>query len=158
MKKIRRSGKIFAGSAIILFMKTFRAILSVAAVVAFCASGVSRAADESPPVADSVRSASAQDEARFGDNRLATLGDIRHTEAKISELRAEMNEMGRELRAAMNQMLYTLLAAMVALFGLPHLPSWWGRLRENGKPAAALGIFLIVLAVAGAGAAIAVAI
>ena len=133
-------------------MKTFRAILSAAALVAFCATGAIRA-DESPPIADAASAAQAQNAASaIGDNRPATLGDLRHaqnrTDAQISEVRAEM-------RAAMNQMLYTLLAAMIALFGLPHLPTWWRQLRENGRPAAAAGIFLVARAIASAGAAIA---
>ena len=136
-------------------MKTFRAILSVAALVAFCATGAIRA-DESPPIADAASAAQAQTLApAIGDNRPATLGDLRHaqnrTDAQISEVRAEMHEM----RATMNQMLYTLLAAMIALFGLPHLPTWWRQLRENGKPAAAARIFLVARAIASAGAAIA---
>ena len=157
-------GKFPPRGAIIFRMKSFRAIsfraiVSVAALVVFCAAGTVRAADESSSSADSVRAAQAQGAANVGDNRPATLGDLRHVQnrmdAQISELRAEFRAEMRALREDMNQMLYTLLAAMIALFGLTHLPTRWRQLRENGKAAAASGIFLVVLAIAGAGAAIA---
>ena len=68
----------------------------IVAVSAFCANGIAWAADadsaQPVPVVESR-------DAAPDDNRPATLGDIRHTDAKISELRMETRTQGRELRA-----------------------------------------------------------
>ena len=90
-----------------------------------------------------IQVAQAESAGRVGDDRLATLGDLRHmggrTDAQISELRSEMRDIRGEMQAIreeMGRMFYALLAAMIALFGLPHLPTWWRQLRANGKSAA----------------------
>ena len=156
-------GKFSPKGAIIARMRTCRVVVSIFALAAICTAGAMRA-DESPP-AEPVQIAQARDaEAqtaqpqaaeRTGEDRLSTLGDLRHmesrTDAQISGVRAEM----RALREDMNEQFYTLLAVMVALFGLPQLPGWLRQLRENGKPAVAAGIFLVVLAAAAGGAAVA---
>ena len=107
----------------------------LAAVFAFAALSAPARAQETPaPVP--IQVAQAESAARVGDNRLATLGDLRHmgnrTDAQISELRGEM----QAIREEMGRMFYALLAAMIALFGLPHLPTWWRQLRANGKSGA----------------------
>ena len=83
-----------------------------------------------------IQVAQAEGAGRVGGDRLATLGDLRHmggrTDAQISELRGEM----QAIREEMGRMFYALLAAMIALFGLPHLPTWWRQFRANGKSAA----------------------
>ena len=125
-------------------MRILRAILPVFAVFAVCATGEARAVDG--------ESAQAQ-------NRPASLGDIRQFESRMDErmtrLENRMDDRMRDLEGRMTQMFTALLAVMIALYGLPQLPSWWGRLRAGGKNAVASGIFLIALVVITAGVAIA---
>ena len=126
-------------------MKTLRAIPIVFALIAFCATGGALAEDESPP----ARVAQAQEAAPSGDNRHATLGDIRYFESRVNDRMARLEDR-------MVDMFLALLFVMVALFGLPHMPDWWNRLRANGKPSAIAGVFLAAVAVLTAGVAIAI--
>ena len=146
-------------------MKTLRAIPIVFALIAFCATGGALAEDESPP----ARIAQAQESSPSGDDRPATLGDIRalrsETQALGRELRAEMHEMGRELRTqiqAINDTLHMaflgvagiLATGVVALVGL----LWKTR---SGNLSGSAAVFLIPVALAAAltvGAAIAAVI
>ena len=145
-------------------MRILRAILPVFALFAVCATGGAWAMD-----GESVRPvqvAQAQNGAPSGDDRPATVGDLRHFESRMDErmtgLENRMDDRMRHLESRMMrmedrmiQMFTALLAVMIALYGLPQLPSWWGRLRAGGKNAVASGIFLIALVVITAGAAIA---
>ena len=107
-------------------------------------------------------SPSAVVQSQSGDNRPATLGDIHRLDARLTErfnhMENRMDLQILELRREMNQMFYALLAAMVALFGLPHLPAWWNRMRGNGdgagKSVAVAGILIAMLAASAAIAAI----
>ena len=143
-------------------MKTLRAIPMIFALVAFCATvQVARAQGEAEST-ESVQAAQAQS----GDNRPATLGDFRDFEARIdarmSRMEQRMDERINRLESRMMrmgdhmiQMFMTLIMVMLALFGMPHFPAWWNRLRANGKPATIAGVFLIAVVVLTAGAAIA---
>ena len=138
-------------------MGILRAILPVFALFAVCAAGEARAVDGES--ARPVQVAQAQNGASSGDDRPATVGDLRHFESRMDErmtrLENRMDGRMRDLEGRMTQMFTALLAVMIALYGLPQLPSWWGRLRAGGKNAVASGIFLIALVVITAGVAIA---
>ena len=132
-------------------MRILRAILPVFAVFAVCAAGEARAVDG--------ESAQAQ-------NRPASLGDIRQFESRMDErmdrLESRMDDRMRHLEGRMMQMeshmlqmFITMIMVMLALFGAPHFPGWWNRLRANGKSAVAAGVFFVALVVITAGAAIA---
>ena len=125
-------------------MKTLRAIPIIFALIAFCATGGALAEDESPP----TRVAQAQEAAPSGDNRPATLGDLRYFESRVDDRMARLEER-------MVDMFLALLFVMIMLFGLPHIPDWWNRLRANGKPATIAGVFLVAAVVLTAGVAIA---
>ena len=88
-------------------MKTLRAIPMIFALIAVCATGSATAQEESPP----VQVAQTQEAAPSGDNRPATLGDIR-------SLRAEMHEMGRELREQIQAIHDTLHMAFLTMAGI----------------------------------------
>ena len=132
-------------------MKTLRAIPMIFALVAFCATvQVARAQGEAEST-ESVQAAQAQS----GDNRPATLGDIR-------SLRAEMHEMGRELRAqiqAINDTLHMAFLTMAGIFATVMVALvgllWKSR---TGNLSGSAAVFLIPVALAAAltvGAAIA---
>ena len=121
-------------------------MLHVFALFAFCANGVVWAADES---AQPVQVAQSQDATHLGDNRPATLGDIRHFEARMEDRMNRTDARIERLEDRMIQMFLALLAVMIALFGFPHLPDWWDRLRAGGKPAVIAGIVMFALALAG---------
>ena len=121
------------------------------ALVAFCATvQVARAQGEAEST-ESVQAAQAQS----GDNRPATLGDIR-------SLRAEMHEMGRELRAqiqAINDTLHMAFLTMAGIFATVMVALvgllWKSR---TGNLSGSAAVFLIPVALAAAltvGAAIA---
>ena len=94
-------------------MKTLRAIPIIFALIAFCATGGALAEDESPP----TRVAQAQEAAPSGDNRPATLGDLRYFESRVDDRMARLEER-------MVDMFLALLFVMIMLFGLPHIPDW----------------------------------
>ena len=132
-------------------MKTLRAIPMIFALVAFCATvQVARAQGEAEST-ESVQAAQAQS----GDNRPATLGDIR-------SLRAEMHEMGRELRAqiqAINDTLHMAFLTMAGIFATV-MVALVGLLWKSrpGNLSGSAAVFLIPVALAAAltvGAAIA---
>ena len=155
-------------------MKTFRVILFAFALAIFSAGGVARA-EESPPAGSPVvaqAQAPAQAPARSGDDdRQATLGDLRESEARINaridglesrmngrmirmearldgqerELR-ELREDLRQIRDMMQTHFQWLMAAIIAVLGLPQFFGWMTRMRASGKSAAAAALFLIVLA------------
>ena len=121
------------------------------ALVAFCATvQVARAQGEAEST-ESVQAAQAQS----GDNRPATLGDIR-------SLRAEMHEMGRELRAqiqAINDTLHMAFLTMAGIFATV-MVALVGLLWKSrpGNLSGSAAVFLIPVALAAAltvGAAIA---
>ena len=96
-----------------------RVIPIVFALIAVCTTGGALAENESPP----VRVAQTPDATPSGNDRPATLGDIRalraETQALGRELRAEMTNMGRELRAqlqAINGTLHTAFLIMAGIF------------------------------------------
>ena len=161
-------------------MKTFRVILFGLALAVFSAGGVARAearAEESPPAGSPVvaqTQAPAQAPARSGDDRQATLGDIRESEARINaridglevrmgrmemrmtrmearldgqerELR-ELREDLRQIRDMMQTHFQWLMAAIIAVLGLPQFFGWMTRMRASGKSAAAAALVLVVLA------------
>ena len=164
-------------------MNTFRTILTVFALVAVFAPGVARADESARP----VQVAQAQNGAQPGDNRPATLGDIRHMEARsdaqiselrtdvnaqISELRADMNAQGRELRDQIQQLhmqnqgfhtsLNNALMAIVGIFAtmMAAFVALFWKFRA-GTPSAPAAVFLIPIALAAAltvGAAVAAVI
>ena len=132
-------------------MKTLRAIPMIFALVAFFATvQVARAQGEAEST-ESVQAAQAQS----GDNRPATLGDIR-------SLRAEMHEMGRELRAqiqAINDTLHMAFLTMAGIFATV-MVALVGLLWKSrpGNLSGSAAVFLIPVALAAAltvGAAIA---
>ena len=158
-------------------MRIFRVILFGLALAIFSAGGVARA-EESPPAGSPVvaqAQAPAQSPARSGDDdRQATLGDIRESEARINaridglevrmgrmemrmtrmearldgqerELR-ELREDLRQIRDMMQTHFQWLMAAIIAVLGLPQFFGWMTRMRASGKSAAAAALFLIVLA------------
>ena len=121
------------------------------ALVAFCATvQVARAQGEAEST-ESVQAAQAQS----GDNRPATLGDIR-------SLRTEMHEMGRELRAqiqAINDTLHMAFLTMAGIFATV-MVALVGLLWKSrpGNLSGSAAVFLIPVALAAAltvGAAIA---
>ena len=152
-------------------MKTLRPIPLIFALLAVCSPAGAQATDES--AAESVRpDLSAEVPLRSGDDRQATLGDIRHFDARsnmrmtrmenrmnerMDRMETQFNARMERLEDRMTQMFTALLAVMIALYGLPQLPGWWSRLRASGKTATMVGIALATLAVASAGAAIVVA-
>ena len=132
------------------------------ALVAFCATvQVARAQGEAEST-ESVQAAQAQS----GDNRPATLGDIRalraETQALGRELRAEMTNMGQELRAqiqAINDTLHMAFLTMAGIFATVMVALvgllWKSR---TGNLSGSAAVFLIPVALAAAltvGAAIA---
>ena len=140
-------------------MKTFRVILFGLALAIFSAGGVARA-EESPPAGSPVvaqAQAPAQAPARSGDDdRQATLGDLRESEARINaridglesrmngrmirmearldgqerELR-ELREDLRQIRDMMQTHFQWLMAAIIAVLGLPQFFGWMTRMRAN---------------------------
>ena len=121
------------------------------ALVAFCATVQAARAQGEAESTESVQAAQAQS----GDNRPATLGDIR-------SLRAEMHEMGRELRAqiqAINDTLHMAFLTMAGIFATVMVALvgllWKSR---TGNLSGSAAVFLIPVALAAAltvGAAIA---
>ena len=150
-------------------MKTLRAIPMILALIAFCATvQVARAQDGAQP----VQVAQAQEATPSGDNRPATLGDIR-------DLRNETNALGRELRAQIQgiyeqnqlmQMQYqafynSLNNALLAIIGVfATMVAGFATLiwkNRSGTPSVSAAVFLIPVALAAAltvGAAIAAVI
>ena len=132
-------------------MKTLRAIPMIFALVAFCATVQVAQAQGEAESTESVQAAQAQS----GDNRPATLGDIR-------SLRAEMHEMGRELRAqiqAINDTLHMAFLTMAGIFATV-MVALVGLLWKSrpGNLSGSAAVFLIPVALAAAltvGAAIA---
>ena len=86
-------------------MKLIRAILFVFALAVFCAGGAARAEEQLPDssvsVSDSVQVAQAQESAYPGDDRPATLGDIRDAENRIN---ARIDGMEERMNLRMDQM------------------------------------------------------
>ena len=121
------------------------------ALVAFCATVQVAQAQGEAESTESVQAAQAQS----GDNRPATLGDIR-------SLRAEMHEMGRELRAqiqAINDTLHMAFLTMAGIFATV-MVALVGLLWKSrpGNLSGSAAVFLIPVALAAAltvGAAIA---
>ena len=143
-------------------MKTLRAIPMIFALVAFCATVQVAQAQGEAESTESVQAAQAQS----GDNRPATLGDIRalraETQALGRELRAEMTNMGQELRAqiqAINDTLHMAFLTMAGIFATVMVALvgllWKSR---TGNLSGSAAVFLIPVALAAAltvGAAIA---
>ena len=139
-------------------MKAFRAIPMIFALIAVCATGGAMAQEEAQP----VQAAQTREAAPSGDNRPATLGDIR-------SLRAEMHEMGRELRGEIQQLRMQNLAfydslnnALLAIVGIfATMMAGFATLvwkNRSGNPSGTAAVFLIPVALAAAltvGAAIA---
>ena len=83
------------------------------------------------------------------DGRISRLEE--RMDSRLSSLEARMDS----LEERMTNMFLALLMVMIALFGLPHIPDWWPRLRAQGTVAASSGIALAVLVPLIAGAIIA---
>ena len=96
------------------------------ALIALCATGGAMAQEEAQP----VQAAQTQEAAPSGDNRPATLGDIRtlraetqtlgrelraETQTLVRELRAEMTNMGQDLRAQIQATHHTLHMALLTI-------------------------------------------
>ena len=101
-------------------MKMFRPVALMVVLAAACAVAGARAEEESPLSAEAVRPvAAAEVPLRSGDNRPATLGDIRHLEnrvdSQISELRAQ-NQALYAQNQAFHQSLNNALLAIVGIF------------------------------------------
>ena len=132
------------------------------ALVAFCATVQAARAQGEAESTESVQAAQAQS----GDNRPATLGDIRalraETQALGRELRAEMTNMGQELRTqiqAINDTLHMAFLTMAGIFATV-MVALVGLLWKSrpGNLSGSAAVFLIPVALAAAltvGAAIA---
>ena len=143
-------------------MKILRFIPLIFALSAIGATAGARA-EESPPSAESVRPApSAEAPLQAGDNRWATVGDIRHMENKvdsqISELRMQI-QMLHAQNQGFHESLNTALLAVVGIFATM-MAALLGLLWKArfGNVSASAALFLIPIALVAAltvGAAIA---